>query len=131
MFVVGTSTVSKMLRETVHAINDVLRHEIAWPASVKFLETQNAFKDLYGLPGVVGAIDGTHIAIRKPRHRAADYYYFKSGGYSLNCLSVVDSEKRFQTCSWACQVLQMIAKSCVALPYTIVRSRMSCSTLAM
>jgi hypothetical protein len=95
MFVVGTNTVSKMLRETVHAINDVLRHEIVWPTGVKFLETQNAFKDLCGLPGVVGAIDGTHIAIRKPRHGPADYYYFKSGGYSLNCQAVVDSEKRF------------------------------------
>jgi hypothetical protein len=74
MFLVGTSTVSKMLRETVHAINDVLHHEIAWPAGVKFLETQNTFKDLCGLPRGVGTIDGTYIAIQKPRHRAADYY---------------------------------------------------------
>ena len=45
----------------MHAINEVMRHEIAWLVGLKFLETQNAFKDLYGLPGVVGAIDGTHI----------------------------------------------------------------------
>ena len=95
MFVVGTSTVSKLLRETMHAINDVLRHEIAWPVGVKFLESQNAFKDLCGLPRVVGAIDGMHIAIWKPRHGATDYYYFKSGGYNLNCQAVVDSEIRF------------------------------------
>ena len=61
MFVVGTCTMSKMLRKTMHAINEVMRHEIAWLVGLKFLETQNAFKDLYGLPGVVGAIDGTHI----------------------------------------------------------------------
>ena len=36
MFVVGTSTVSKMLRETVHTINDVLGHEIALLVSIKF-----------------------------------------------------------------------------------------------
>lgn len=48
-----------------------------------------------GLPGVIGAIDGTHISISKPQFGAADYYYFKSGGYTINCQVVVDSEKRF------------------------------------
>jgi hypothetical protein len=43
------------------------------------------------MPGLVGAIDGMHIAISKPTSRAEDYYYFKSGGYSLNCQAVVDS----------------------------------------
>lgn len=43
----------------------------------------------------MGAIDGTHIAITKPRLGAGDYYYFKSGGYTMNCQAVVDSSKRF------------------------------------
>jgi hypothetical protein len=43
----------------------------------------------------MGAIDGTHINISKPRHGAEDYYYFKFGGYTLNCQAVVDSNKRF------------------------------------
>lgn len=48
-----------------------------------------------GLPGIVGAIDGTHIEIAKPRFASSDYYYFKSGGYTINCQAVVDSKKRF------------------------------------
>jgi len=47
------------------------------------------------LSGVVGAIDGTHIPISKPKHFPIDYYYFKSRGYTLNCQLVVDSDKRF------------------------------------
>jgi hypothetical protein len=43
----------------------------------------------------VGAIDRTHINISKLRYGAKDYYYFKSGGYTLNCQAVVDSNKRF------------------------------------
>jgi hypothetical protein len=66
MFGVGTSTVSKMLRDTIHAINEVVRHEIAWLVGFKLVETQNDFKDLCGLPRVVGTIDGTHTRIRKP-----------------------------------------------------------------
>jgi len=43
MFAVGKSTVSMMLREVVHTINDTLRHEIAWPTGDKLRETQSKF----------------------------------------------------------------------------------------
>lgn len=43
----------------------------------------------------MGAIDGMHVSISKPKVGPADYYYFKSGGYTINCQAVVDSEKRF------------------------------------
>ena len=36
-----------------------------------------------------------HVPIAKPKHVPANYFYFKSGGYSLNCQAFVDSEKRF------------------------------------
>ena len=85
MFVVGKSTVSVILRDTIKAINNVLRHEISWPMGHKILETQNHFKSLCGLPGIMGAIDGTHIHISKPRVCLGDYFYFKSRRYTLNC----------------------------------------------
>jgi hypothetical protein len=47
------------------------------------------------MPGLVGVIDGMHIAISKPSSGVQDYYYFKSSGYLLNCQAVVDSQKRF------------------------------------
>lgn len=95
MFAVGRSTVSKVLREVVHAVNETLRSEIMWPNGQRMRETQAKFRSLCGLPAVVGAIDGTHISISKPEFGAPDYYYFKSGGYTINCQAVVDSEKRF------------------------------------
>ena len=95
MFAIGRSTVSLVLREVVQAINVALRLEIAWPMGQRLLETEADFRALCGLPGVLGAIDGTHITISKPRYAPGDYYYFKSGGYTLNCQAVVDSKKRF------------------------------------
>ena len=47
------------------------------------------------LLAVLGVIYGTQIGIAKPEYSPADYYYFKSGGYSMNCQAVVDVDKRF------------------------------------
>jgi hypothetical protein len=41
-----------------------------------------------------GAIDCTHIHILKPIVFLEDYYYFKSGGYSIVAQAVVDSRKQ-------------------------------------
>ena len=57
--------------------------------------TQTAFQKLCLLPAVVGAIDGMHTAISKQDFGAFDYFYFKSGGYSVNCQAIVDNDKRF------------------------------------
>lgn len=95
MFAIGPSTVSKVLREVVTAVNIVFKDEIRWPNSARALQNMEAFKDYCGLPGIIGTIDGTHFSISKPSHFPEDYYYFKSNGYSIVCQAVVDHEKRF------------------------------------
>ena len=95
LFAIGISTVSNVVHNTCRAINIALRHEISWPTGERQIQIQNEFKFLCGLPGVVGAIDGTHISISKPRVGPEDYFYFKTHGYTLNCQAVVDSRKIF------------------------------------
>jgi hypothetical protein len=95
LFAVGRSTISEIMKEVVMAINVVLRNEIKWLRGVKAIQTQNAFKEVCGLPDVLGAIDCTHISISKPKVGSEDYYHFKSGGYTFNCQAVVDSNKKF------------------------------------
>ena len=41
------------------------------------------------------AIDGTHFDIKKPLIIPEDYYYFKSGGISMQCQGVVDCYQCF------------------------------------
>ena len=95
MFAIGKSTVCSILRDVVHAVNDSLRYNITWPTGDRLRLTHEKFANLCGLLAVVGAIDGTHVSISKPRRGPANYFYFKCGGYTLNCQAVVDSEKRF------------------------------------
>ena len=56
---------------------------------------QVEFRELCSLPTIVGAIDCTHIHIAKLAIGPEDYFYFKSGGYNLNCKAIVDSQKQF------------------------------------
>jgi hypothetical protein len=53
------------------------------------------FQEFYGLPDIAGAIDGTHIHIRKPVVSLEDYFYFKSSGYTIQTQVVVDQQKYF------------------------------------
>ena len=85
VFAVGRSTMSMILRDVVWAINVVLRKEISWPRADEVMEVAGDFENLCGLPGILGAIDGTHFAISKPKLGPSDYYYFKSGGYTMHC----------------------------------------------
>jgi hypothetical protein len=80
MFVVGKNTVSMILREVVNGINEALRQEIFWLVGDRLRETQEEFLRLCGLLVVLGAIDGMHISISKPKYGLADYFYFKTGG---------------------------------------------------
>lgn len=95
MFAIGRSTVSIILREVVHGLNVVLKHEMQWPRGERLNSIVGDFHSLCGLPAVAGAIDGTHFGIKKPRIGSVDYYYFKSGGFAISCQAVVDSSKRF------------------------------------
>ena len=94
-FAIGTSTTSGIIRDVVKAVNDELRSEITWPTGNRLQMIMGQFREFSGLLAVVGAIDGTHFHIRKPNHSPEDYFYFKSGGYTMQCQAVVDRSKKF------------------------------------
>ena len=48
------------------------------------------FQEFCGLPGVAGAIDGTHILVKKPALAPEDYFYFKRSGYNIQMHAVID-----------------------------------------
>lgn len=94
-FAIGESTVSTVLREVVNAINVVFKNKIQWPDREQAFINMEEFKQYCDLPGVIGAIDGTHFSIAKPTHFAEDFYYFKTNGYSIVCQAVVNKRKQF------------------------------------
>jgi hypothetical protein len=95
MFAIGHSTVGLVIREVVSAINLLYSGTIRWPRGQEMHEVMTDFKAWCGMPSIHGAIDCTHVSIAKPRLFPEDYYYFKTGGYSVVCQAVVDCKKLF------------------------------------
>ena len=95
-FGVGKSTVSNIVRETSWVITKIVGPRfIKLPSTVKEVETLcNAFEEKHGFPQVWGAIDGTHIYIRRPSENPIDYLNRKQR-FSLNVQVIVDYQKKF------------------------------------
>ena len=93
-----------ILRPTVAALKAVMvtgpNREFRWPVTVE--EQQHAmaeFRDLWQLPGVIGAIDGTLIAMRKPSVKQGgvdtDSWLGYKGSIASLLLAVVSATGRF------------------------------------
>lgn len=90
---------SSACRSIVHNLlffieEHLVRRVIVWPTAEEMAETAGMFQELKQFDGVVGMIDGTHIAIKKPKIRGIDYYNRKDF-YSVVLQAVVSHDLRF------------------------------------
>lgn len=67
---------------------------IRWPLPHEIVTVSNKFEERQHIPHVIGAIDVTHIGIKKPIIHGTDYYN-KKQYYSLSLQAVVDADKKF------------------------------------
>lgn len=65
-----------------------------YPTHDEFIQISQGFKDTWGFPQCVGAIDSTHIPILAPSSHCNDYYNRK-GWYSVICQAIVDHKYHF------------------------------------
>ena len=94
-FAIGISTMSRIIRQVVRAINIVYRDQIKWPRGPNMENVMRDFKAWCCLPNIHGAIDGTHMSIARPLGTfTTDYYYFKIGGHSMVAQAIVDCNKK-------------------------------------
>ena len=94
-FAIRTSTTFAIIRDVVKAISNEVRDEISWPMENRLQFIMAQFREFSGLSEVVGAIDGTHFHIKKPSDSPIDYFYFKSGGFTMQCQAVGDRDRKF------------------------------------
>jgi hypothetical protein len=94
-FGTAKSTVSAVIKEVASAVSENLIHLIKFPTTEDTVgEKVQGFFEAHGFPQCIGAIDGTHIPIAKPKNNPTDYIN-KSFTYSLNVQAVCDFKYQF------------------------------------
>ena len=72
-FNVGRATALRAVRRVAKALFQLAPTFIQWPSGERAREVIHGFEVASGFPGIIGAVDGTHIQIDAPQENPADY----------------------------------------------------------
>ena len=91
MLGVHKTMVCRILDEVTAAIASLSQKYVHCPATTdERHRTMQQFCVVSGIPGVLGAINGTHVAIQSPGGDDADIYWNRKGYFSVNVQLVCD-----------------------------------------
>ena len=95
-FRVGTNSVSLFLPEACQAIIDEFLDEAVPAPTTKdeWKAIAEEFQIRWNVPYACGALDGKHVAIKKPPQSGSEYFNYK-GFFSIVLLALVDTHYRF------------------------------------
>ena len=84
-FRVGRSTISKFLPEVCRAIQDEFTREyLKCPTTPdEWKELEREFRIRWNVPHALGALDGKHVALKKPKNTGALYHNSTRGSFQL------------------------------------------------
>ncbi|XP_064622556.1 uncharacterized protein LOC135484802 [Lineus longissimus] len=96
LFGISRASLSIFVKDVVQAIVSLLTPQlIQLPSSEEAYDIMDRFKEKWGFPNSIGAIDGTHIPIMAPPQYHTDFYNRKCY-YSYNCQAFVDDRYCFR-----------------------------------
>ena len=96
-FRVGRSTISMFLPEVCRAIQDEFTREyLRCPTTPdEWKELEREFRIMWNVPHALGALDGKHVALKKPKNTGALYHNYKEF-FSIVMLALVDGQYKFR-----------------------------------
>ncbi|XP_024891430.1 putative nuclease HARBI1 [Temnothorax curvispinosus] len=93
-FGISKDTVWKTIFEVMMLLTTDVERYIKWPEPHAMINFEREFHQLSGFPGVIGAIDGSHIAISAPIENA-DSYINRKGYHSIVLQGICDYKLKF------------------------------------
>ncbi|XP_036347144.1 uncharacterized protein LOC118756491 isoform X1 [Rhagoletis pomonella] len=86
------STAANVIRECLNIFEDHFCQK--WVNFRRNIDEENAVKEYffekYGIPGVIGCVDGTHVRIKSPGSDNHLLYLNRKRFYSLNVIAICD-----------------------------------------
>ena len=93
---VSKATVCRVIQRVSHHIALMFNQRIALPADQESLANiQRQFYQIARFPGVIGAIDCTHVAIQSQGGENGELYRNRKGYFSMNVQAVCGPDLRF------------------------------------
>ncbi|XP_029159550.1 putative nuclease HARBI1, partial [Nylanderia fulva] len=88
------TSISISIHATINALNSIMGHWIQFPTTdIRKPQIKNKFFEKTGFPGVIGAIDGSYIAIFPPQTEREHLFINRKLYHSLNmCVSSYNNE---------------------------------------
>lgn len=83
------------LRHVSAAIARLAPEYIKFPDPANENDIMQQFTRIAGMPGVIGCVDGTHIAIKSPGGPNAELYRCRKNFFSINVMGVCDPNLKF------------------------------------
>ena len=95
-FMIGRSTISKFIPQVLRAIIRRLGPLYAKLPTEEneWLNIERRFANRWDYPNTIGAIDGKHIQMMKPRTSGSTYFSYKQS-FSINLMAVVGADYKF------------------------------------
>ncbi len=98
-FRLGISTISTLVIDMCRDIWDALVREVMLaPTEEMWLHSAERFRERCDLPNCVGALDGKHVQVIRPRNSGSAFYNYK-GTYSVVLMAIVNTDYKFMTVS--------------------------------
>ncbi|KAK7871143.1 hypothetical protein R5R35_013361 [Gryllus longicercus] len=92
---VDQSTISKTFSYVLNRIVEKRNEWVKFPTTAMALDSAKMeWKERYSFPAAIGAVDCTHILIRRP-HMHGDEYVNRKGHHSLNVQATCNSKEEF------------------------------------
>lgn len=92
---VSQTSISKCLRIVTPIIAQMARDYVKMPTGMNAIRVMEGFREIARMPGIVGAIDCTHIHILRPTCDNPELYRNRKGIFSLNCQAVCGPDLTF------------------------------------
>ncbi|XP_066589549.1 putative nuclease HARBI1 [Prorops nasuta] len=94
-FNISISSVFRVVRRVAKFLVEKSNEIISWPKTNELIaHISDNFQQKRGIPKVIGAIDSTYIAIKRPQERCNEYCNRKKF-FSINLMAVVDADMKF------------------------------------
>ncbi|KAM7301608.1 hypothetical protein ISCGN_017127 [Ixodes scapularis] len=98
-FGLSKSTVCRVVHRVGLAVLTQSPNFVSWPTEKKALHIISGFEAKAGFPGVLGAIDGSHIVCKGLQGKDAQSYINRHGLPSVLLQAICDHEAKFLHCS--------------------------------